>query len=215
VGVFVCRRGSYQLFVKTKNQMSALHSLIVGSLIGEGEISLKPNSAMVDCNLNRSKITFIHNYIAENELASFVEVNIKKMQLTIYDENSIKTYLKNWYKNGRKIYYNADVNYEAVMISFILFGKRKIENLILETTIDQKYLPTMARSIESHLNTPILSGNKEVKVFDASSIFLGAWKRLGLIECTEIANYLTNKEKRAITDNIEKMSHGGNFHEIS
>jgi hypothetical protein len=199
----------------TKNPMSALRSLIVGSLIGEGEITLFTNSAKIDCNLNKSKITFIHNYIAENQIASFVEVNIKKMQLTINHESSILNHQIRWYKNGRKIFFSPDVTYEAIMISFILFGKRKIENLILETTIDQRYLPTMARTIENHLNTPILSGNKEVKVFDASSIFLGAWKRLGLIECTEIANFLTNKEKRMITDNIEKMSHGGRFHEIS
>lgn len=182
--------------------------------MGEGEITLKANSVKIECNINRSKITFIHNFIAENQLASSVEVNIKKMQLTIWDEN-INTYLQNWYKKGKKIYYNADVTYESIMISFIIFGKRKIENLILGTTIDQKYLPTMARSVERHVNTPILSGNKEVKVVDTSCIFLGAWKRLGLIECTEIANYLTNREKRAITDNIEKLSYGGRFHEIS
>lgn len=185
----------------------ALHNLTVGGLIGEGEVSFD-DPFRIEFNLENNKLAFIHNYISENELDSMVQVNLKRNQLTIYTEKKDFTH---WYKSDQKIYVSSDVSYKSILIALILFGDRKMESLSIHSSVSPKYLPTMAYSLEKILKVPIYAATKELKLFNTNNLFLNALKHLSLIECTELANFLTLSEKRElriILEDVEECEGG-------
>ncbi|QHA38737.1 hypothetical protein D5E69_23175 (plasmid) [Rossellomorea marisflavi] len=179
----------------------ALHNLTVGGLIGEGEISFE-DPFRIEVNLENNKLAFIHNYISENELDSLVQVNLKRNQLTIYTQQKEFTH---WYKNEQKVYVSSDVTYKSILIALILFGDRKMESLSIHTSVASKYLPTMAYSLEKILKVPIYAATKELKLFNTNNLFLNALMHLSLIECTELANFLTISEKRELRNILKDV----------
>ncbi len=215
---FFCVKGGEMVFANANNRKvhKALRNLVVACFLGEGDIFLHSGKSRIVFCFDRSKASFIKNFIVENNLEQAVEIDMNKQQFMIKEHPIVFDCYSKWYDGPHKIYYDKMVTYESIIISLILFGKRKLESLTFYTSFDKKYLPTVAYGLESRLGIPLVAARDSIKIYDTSQLFLDAIQRLGLIECTEIAHFLTSKESKVLSESIDKMSIiGGRLHEIS
>lgn len=196
------------MVVKIPNVLSlkniqSLENLIMASFLGTGDISLIDGPKIV-VDIDTKKFTFLKNYLTLNNLENYVVFDQEKGEYII-QHPVINKYHKLWYKGQKKAFNASSLNYNAIILSLIIFGKRKIEYLSLETTIEKKYIRTLAYTLECFLKIPIIPSNKGIKMHDTATLLSEAIPRLGMNECIELVSFLSEKEKKKKEKGIYHM----------
>lgn len=190
---------------KHKNEVVPLKTLVLGCFIGKGEIDFFSGKPEVIVNFHPSKANFLRDFIQVNRLEEYTTMDYINFEMTIKSHEILNEYYELWYKDGKKMFNPTTVDYESIILSLILFGKRRLEYLALETTIEREYIRTLAITLAHYLKIQIVPGVNNVKIHDTVTLIITALKRLGLNQTTELVQFLTNSEKRKIQQSVNQL----------
>ncbi len=195
----------------------ALINLVVASLISEGYPAYsRRNSKNELCvPFQKEKSYYLRNYLKSFELGTFVDVEIRKEEMRIVLNDGLYQLVNQWYEGNAKVF-NTKIateylNNHAVILCINLFGTRKVEGIGIPTSISKSYLRTVSFSLEKILNLNVVIGNNQLKIIQVAELFLESYKNFSSIDCTEIANFLTQTEKNKLRNAILKK--GGELYE--
>ncbi|MCM3443596.1 MULTISPECIES: hypothetical protein [Metabacillus] len=201
-------RSSY--FIKsTTTTNNALRLLVRASLLGTGDLYLKDQDRYLFFQFDRSKYTFLNNYILSYGLQEFVKIDYLKQQASILLKDSdIYQEVSSWHKGDKKVFTpsNHSVSYDEIMLFIVIFGKRALESVTVDTSLDKDSLRSFAYVLEKTLKQSVIAGKMKLKIHDIVKLFMNGLKNLGMLECTELANYLNDHDKRVITSGVNNYA---------
>ncbi|NRD81112.1 hypothetical protein HPT25_27865 [Bacillus sp. BRMEA1] len=190
----------------------ALKALLMATLLGSGDLYKKGEEKLLYFQFERNKSAFLNNYILANGLQEFVKIDLPKQQafIVLEDHDLYQEVLK-WYDghNKRFLPSNHSVSYHDIILFIIIFGKRRLESVTVETTLDKNSLRSFAYVLETKLDLSVIPDKMKLKIHDIVSLFINGLKTLGMLECTELANFLSEQDKRIIANGVKAYAQIG------
>lgn len=208
---FVCIGGLVKVSSSAINPITykALRTLLTATLLGSGDLYPNGKDKCLFFQFERSKYSFLKNYILSNGLQEMVKIDFLKQQafIILNDHELYKTVL-DWYDGQTKRFVpsNHSITYEEIMLFVIVFGKRRLESITIETTLDKDSLGSFAYVIEKKLDLSVIPDKVRLKIHDIITLFMNGLKTLGMLECTELANFLNEQDKRIISNGVKKYA---------
>lgn len=187
----------------------ALKTLVTATLLGSGDLYPKDKERLLFFQFERSKYSFLNNYILSYGLQEVVKMDFLKQQaFIILKDHELYQDVLDWYDGQTKRFVpsNHSISYEEIMLFVIVFGKRRLESITVETTLDKDSLGSFAYVIEKKLKISVIPDKLKLKIHDVISLFMNGLKTLGMLECTELANFLNEQDKRTISNGVKEYA---------
>jgi hypothetical protein len=195
---------------KLSNSDKPMYYFLVATLISEGEMYCRQNKKGIHFIFSQQKIPVITDYIYRFNLQDQVEIDPQTMEGFIKPHELVDYVLHDWYRENNKQVGTTTITKEAALLSVILFGLKQLEGVAVSTNIKKEYLRSLSFLLERNLSVPVVPVRNKFKIFDVIPLLIDSLhSNKGLIEITEIANMLTDKEKKQLEYKIEQIQKKG------
>lgn len=181
-----------------------LEKLAVAALISEGDFDYFQESNVLKIPFDTKKALYLKDLVKESGLERYIDINLKRGQFSIHSHSVLKTLQKQWYKDKKKIFtmiLDPDLlNVESIITSVNLFGVRKLESILIPTSIDKEYIKSIAYCMEQKLKVTVIPTATSLKIMNIPKFIINSIKEIPAIDSAELINFLTEKEKKKIIE---------------
>lgn len=181
-----------------------LTDLAIAMLIGEGEFDLFTKEITLTTPYDRKKSLYLSEVIKNESLVDYVNINPKKEQFTILQHPVLHPLMDQWYKGNSKVFsFVLDPNLislKSIVLCINLFGERKLESISIPTNVDKDHIKTLCYCIEQNIHVPVIPGGNHIKITNIPTFIGGCIGETSTIHSAELINFLTEKEKKKLTE---------------
>ena len=181
--------------------MITLENVIISSLLSEGEIILSvDNTYKLQTPFKSSKWEFVSKYLDTEEM-KYCTYNTIKQQLEV-THLSLETFYNLWYQDNIKIFSNrvntSFLTIDNITLFIVLYGERKLEHIMIETSVKKEHQLVLCHSLSIVLKTAIVPGNFSVKILDITRFIVQIVQKQPLYYSSELLRFLFPNELKNI-----------------
>lgn len=182
-----------------------LSELVFASLIGTGEMTFSSNGLQTMFYFESEKKKILKRYVYKYKLNEYVKINEKRNQCFIYIPSTYNPIYFRWYdENDRKKVNHKDINLYIVLLSFLLFGYKKLGYVEMRSTVNPYYSKSTAYYLEKLIGTYIDTSQYGFKIFESEKLFVLATQYFSIEEMNEFMSFMNKREKSKIADYLKR-----------
>lgn len=185
--------------ITTKN----IEGLAIAALLSEGEFDIYSNN-VIKAPFDPKKTMYLLDYVKENRLEKYIDINQKRAQFTIHSHISLARIKKQWYNEVRKIFSlildPQLLSRHSILMSINLFGIRKKESITITTTVDKDHIKAVAYCIEKQLGVTVIPTATGFKITNVPKFIIMFVNQMPAIHSAELINFLTEQEKKKLME---------------